>query len=47
MYCIFNAQTDEARHTSNKSLANNLFGKINVDYISEIINGKEKILRKK
>lgn len=45
--CVFNAQTDEARHMSDKSLADNLFNKINVGYISEINNGKEKILRKK
>lgn len=47
VYCVFNAQTDEARHMSDKSLADNLFNKINVGYISEINNGIEKILRKK
>ena len=47
VYCGFSAQTDAARHMSDKSLADNLFNKIYVGYISEINNGKEKILRKK
>lgn len=44
MYCIYNTQTDEARHTNNKSFANIMFGKINSGYMSEIINDKENIL---
>ena len=47
MYCIYNTQTDEARHTSSKSLAENLFNKIGSGYMSEIVDGKEKVLCKK
>lgn len=47
MYCVYNSQTDEARHTISKLLADKLFDKINSGYMSEIVDGKEKILCEK
>lgn len=46
-YCVYNSQTDEARHTSNKQLAHELFGRIKSGYMSEIDNDKETVVCRK
>lgn len=53
IYCIYDKQADEARHTTNKELAITLFNRISSGYLSEVTdNGetdicKETIISKK
>lgn len=46
-YCIYNNQTDEARHTTNKGLAMKLFSKVSTGYLSEVTDSCETIICEK
>lgn len=46
-YCIYNNQTDEARHTTNKGLAMKLFNKVSTGYLSEVTDNGETIICEK
>lgn len=46
-YCIYNKQTDEARHTTNKGLAMKLFDKVSTGYLSEVTDNGETIICEK
>ena len=46
-YCVYNNQTDEARHTTNKRLAMKLFSKVSTGYFSEVTDNGETIICKK
>ena len=44
IYCIYNKQTDEARHTTNKGFAMKLFNKISTGYLYEVTDNCEIII---
>ncbi len=47
IYCIYDKQTDEARHTTSKRLAMKLFDNVSSGYLSEVTdNGKTIICEK-
>nr|DAH40061.1 MAG TPA: hypothetical protein [Caudoviricetes sp.]DAU53646.1 MAG TPA: hypothetical protein [Caudoviricetes sp.] len=47
IYCIYNKQTDEARHTTNKGFAMKLFNRISSGYLSEVTDNGETIICEK